>query len=137
MRFWQARRFSVWANAMPNKIGTYVDFIAKGETPDTWRMVLVEEGPWNDIEVELRRVQNRLYDCLDAALDGQLLEKFPATKDKVILIQLDGYNLPEQQISNLFNSFSKNIFEIEDYANALNQNKFVNGIKFKLNLSQS
>jgi hypothetical protein len=39
---------------------TVADFIAKGATPDEWKMVLVEEGPWTGaIENHLRRVQER------------------------------------------------------------------------------
>ena len=46
------------------KTGAVVDFIAKGTTPDIWRMVLVEEGPWDEITVELTRLQDRLYECM-------------------------------------------------------------------------
>jgi len=116
------------------KVGTVVDFIAKGETPNTWRMVLIEEGPWDEIENELRRLQNRLYDCLDAALDGQLYNKFPATKGMIITLQLDGYNLPEKEVSDFFEAFSANVLNIEDYEIAIKGNEFVNGFEFKLNL---
>ena len=57
---------------------TTVDFVARGETEGEWKMVLVEQGPWSgSIEDALQRIQKRLYDCLDAALDGQLAEKYP------------------------------------------------------------
>jgi len=116
------------------EVATVVDFVAKGETPNTWRMVLVEEGPWDEITNELRRLQNRLYDCVDAALDGQVYKKFPATKGKVMVIQLDGYNLPREQVSEFFESFSKNVLKLEDYANSLEGNEFINGLEFSLNL---
>ena len=119
------------------KVATVVDFIAKSETTDTWRMVLVEDGPWSEIDVELTRLQNRLYDCVDAALDGQLSQKFPETLGKNILIQLDGYNLPEEKISQFFNAFANNVMLIDDYANALERNEYVKAISFQLNLEKN
>lgn len=118
------------------KVATVVDFIAKGDTADTWRMILVEEGPWSEIDLEMTRLQNRLYDCIDAALDGQLSQKFPATLGKNLLIQLDGYNLPEEHVSQFFDVFSNNILLIDDYANALKENAFVKEIRFNLNLQK-
>jgi hypothetical protein len=36
---------------------TVVDFVAEGSTPNEWKMVLVEEGPWvGSVEEQLRRV---------------------------------------------------------------------------------
>ena len=123
---------------MAYTVGTVVDFIAKSADPNVWLMVLVEEGPWtkDEITAELSRLQNRLYDCVDAAIDGKLAKKFPETLNKGIQIQLDGYNLPETETSELFASFAENIFKIEDYLAALNNNNFVSGITFKLNLEK-
>ena len=116
------------------KTGAVVDFIAKGTTPDIWRMVLVEEGPWDEITVELTRLQDRLYECIDAALDGQVARKFPDTHGKTIILQLDGYNLPILEVSEFFDAFSNNVMKIEDYAQALRDSDFVSDIKFQLNL---
>jgi hypothetical protein len=111
---------------------TIVDFVARGETPDEWRMVLVEEGPWDQpIEIELRRIQDRLYGAIDAALDGQLAEKFPESKGKTIIIQLDGYNLPRPEVEEFFDRFSKGALLAENYRQALRENEFVNGIAFR------
>ena len=56
-----------------------VDFIVKEPDELVWRMVLVEEGPWpsKDTEGNLRRIQGRLYHCLDVALDGGLWRLYP------------------------------------------------------------
>lgn len=113
---------------------TVVDFVTKGETPEEWRMVLVEEGPWaGSIDTQLRRVQDRLYGVVDAALDGQLAEKFPESKSKKIVIQLDCYNLPEAEVKGFFDKFSKGIFETTDYHQALKDSQFVKGISFEVN----
>lgn len=97
-------------------------------------MVLVEEGPWSEpIEDQLTRVQGRLYDCIDAALDGKLAEKFPESAGKNIVIQLDAYNLPRERVSEFFESFSEGIFLIDDYKTALVQSSFVKSISFEAN----
>ena len=123
---------------MKYKTSTVVDFVAKSDDPSIWLMILVEQGPWerNEISDELSRIQNRLYDSVDAAIDGQLATKFPETFGKIIQVQLDGYNLPEIEISEFFKSFSENIFKIQDYSLALENSKHVSGIKFELNLEK-
>src|SRR5882757_8227165 len=94
---------------------TLVDFIARGGTADEWNMVLVEQGPWTgSIESQLRRLQDRLYGTIDAALDGKLAEKFPESKGKKIIIRLDGYNLPKAEVAEFFDRFSKGVFSTSD-----------------------
>lgn len=112
---------------------TIVDFVARGETPDEWRLVLVEEGPWDrPIELELRRIQDRLYSAIDAALDGQLAEKFPGSKGKTIIIQLDAYNLPRSEVAEFFDRFSCGALLAPNYREALRGNEFVDGIVFRV-----
>jgi hypothetical protein len=119
---------------MGNERTTLVDFVARGATPDEWKMVLVEQGPWTGpIENELRRLQERLYGTVDAALDGQLAEKFPESMGKKLIVQLDGYNLPQAEVSEFFARFSKGVFSTADYRQALTNSRFVKGITFELN----
>jgi hypothetical protein len=113
---------------------TVVDFVARGDTADEWKMVLVEEGPWTgSIESQLRRLQERLYGTIDAALDGKLAEKFPESKGGKIVIRLDGYNLPRAEVSEFFDRFSKSVLSTADYQRALKNNRFVKGVSFQSN----
>jgi hypothetical protein len=113
-----------------------IDFIAQGEREGTWVMVLVEEGPWAkaEIEVNLRRLQERLYSSVDAALDGQLSDLYPETHGGQIIIRLDGCDLPQVEVTELFKTFSGAVFQIPDYADALRESQYVGGIAFELNL---
>lgn len=111
-----------------------IDFIAKSDDPNIWRIVLVKEGPWAETNVELRRLQERLYNCIDTAVDGQPVEKYPVATGKQVLIQVDGYNLPGEDVSDFFNTFSSNVMKLEDYAKALKDSSFVEKISFSLNL---
>jgi hypothetical protein len=118
---------------MSNGHTTVIDFVAKGDSPDEWKLVLVEEGPWHDpISAQLRRVQERLYECIDATLDGQLAERFPESNGKKIIIRLDCYNLPKQEVTEFFNNFSKGVFSAGDYQEAIKQNDFVRDISFEV-----
>lgn len=111
-----------------------VDFVAKGKSPNEWKMVLVEEGPWTSpLDDHLRRVQERIYDCIDAALDGQLAEKFPESNGKHVIIQLDCYNVPRSEVKEFFDRFTAGVFAVDDYRKALKNSQFVQGIGFEIN----
>jgi hypothetical protein len=121
------------------RMGTIqVDFIAKGKRAGTWVMVLVEEGPWHSAEVEtkLRHLQERLYGCLDAALDGQLNELYPESAGGLVIVRLDGYDLPQDEVREFFARFSRSALLVPDYADLLRHNTFVSGIAFELNLER-
>lgn len=106
-----------------------IDFV----TADPWQMVLVEEGPWEDVAANLRRLQDRLYGCVDAALDGSLAERFPESTGAKVVIRLDGYNLPMPDSWDFFQRFSAEVLEIEDYKRALQNSPHVCGIEFVAN----
>lgn len=111
-----------------------VDFIAKGQADNEWLMVLVETGPWHSCDTRLRVIQDRMYNCIDAAIDGQLAQQFPQTAGKTIIIQLDCYDAPEAELRDFFERFSQGIVELDDYKRALNQSPYVGELGFKLNL---
>lgn len=103
-----------------------VDFVAK----DPWRMILVEEGPWDDLAHELKRLQDRLYSCLEAVIDGQLAEKYPESTGHVVTIELHGYNLPQDEVSIFFSRFSSSVLKLPDYAQAFTESGYVSGVYF-------
>jgi hypothetical protein len=114
-----------------------IDFIAKNDDESEWSLVLVEQGPWSAEETsdELRRLQDRLYGCIDAAIDGQVAEAYPASNGKSVVIRLDGYDLPDEEVQSFFAKFSESVLEIPDYKNALSNNSYVKSIAFAVNLS--
>jgi len=114
---------------------TVVDFVARGENPDEWKIVLIEEGPWTGkIDAELRRVQDRLYGSVDAALEGRLAEQFPESHGKNIVIQLDCYNCPRAEMTRFFEKFSNGVLSQPSYMTALKKSQYVSGISFRINL---
>lgn len=101
-------------------------------------MVLVEEGPWpGSIDDQLRRIQERMYGCIDAALDGQLAEKFPKSKGKNVVVQLDCYNVPKAEVKEFFDRFSRGVLVTDDYRKAIKKNQFVENISFEINFDST
>jgi hypothetical protein len=68
-----------------------IDLVTDRPTDGAFILVLVEEGPWDpdETDVQLRRIQDRLYDCVDAAVDGHLAGKYPDSRGKPVVIRLD------------------------------------------------
>jgi hypothetical protein len=122
---------------MSSEYTTVVDFVASGDSPDEWKMVLVEEGPWfGSIDDQLRRIQERMYGCIDAALDGQLAQRFPESKGKRIILRLDCYNVPQSEVEDFFQRFSSGIFALEDYRQALENSEHVRDFGFEIDFDR-
>ena len=118
---------------MNRKKDVVVDFVASDN--NEWKLVLVEQGPWaGGIDEHLRRFQARLFDAVDAALDGQLAQQFPESAGQHVVVQVDGYNLPKEPVKEFFDRFTKGIFNLDDYKRALEGNAFVKGVRFTINL---
>lgn len=112
-----------------------VDFIAKEPDDSLWRMVLVEQGPWaqGSIESNLKRLQERLYRCIDVALDGGLWRLYPDSYGKPVTVQLDCYNVPKAEVTEFFNRFAAGAMAAPDYAKALQGNPYVATFAFEIN----
>ena len=108
-----------------------VDFMAK----DPWQMVLVEEGPWQDIPASLTKLQQRLYSCLDAAIDGQLAEQFPESRGQPITLRVDCYGVPRAEAEEFFGRFSSSALQLPGYKAGLATSPHVSGIHFAINFS--
>jgi hypothetical protein len=106
-----------------------VDFVAK----DPWQMVLVEESPWTDLSTKLARVQDRQYGCLDAAIDGQLAEKFPGSSGQLVTVRLDCYSAPRAEVEAFFNRFRSAVLDLPDYKVALAKTPHVSGVQLAIN----
>ena len=104
-----------------------VDFITK----EPWQMVLVEEGPWDDVSTNLRRLQDRLYSCIDAAIDGKLAELYPESVGASVVIRLDGYGLPMPDSREFFDRFSSAVLDLPYYRAALETSPHVSGVQFE------
>ena len=53
------------------------------------------------METNLRRVQERLHNCVDVAVDGHLAKQFPDSRGQAVIIRLDCYDTPDQPVRDL------------------------------------
>lgn len=117
-----------------NKSQTFVvDFIVKSDPPGLIKLVLVEEGDWSDIDVRLRSLQKRMYGCIDAIIDGQLVNQFPGVWKKDVIISVDFYDAPHKETYEFFKRFSENVLLIPSYEESIRQSDFVDNISFEAN----
>jgi hypothetical protein len=80
-------------------------------------MVLVEEGPWTvPINAHLQALQDRLFGCLETALDGQLAERFPKATNKKVIVRVDCYGVPQQEVDEFMQQFSAGLAGLPDYS---------------------
>ena len=93
-----------------------IDFVAFDDERDACLLVLVEQGPWPDaIEDHLSALQDRLYGCLEAALDGQVAEQFPRAANMKVIVRVDCYGLPREDVDEFIGRFSEGVVDIPEY----------------------
>lgn len=109
-----------------------IDFVAFDDERDACLLVLVERGPWSGvIDDHLRELQDRLFGCLDAALDGQLVERFPKASNKAVVVRLDCYGVPRDEVDDFMKRFSEGVGDLPDYSPTSSQ--WVRSFEFEVN----
>jgi hypothetical protein len=109
-----------------------IDFVAFDEDRDACLLILVEEGPWiGAVEEHLQRLQERIYGCLDAALDGQLAKQFPKSSGKTVVVRVDCYDLPREAVDAFVQRFANGIRFLGDYSS--DGSPFVSKFLFEVN----
>lgn len=113
---------------------TTIDLITEQENGN-FVLVAVEQGPWatDEITSELSRLQDRLYDFIDVAVDGHLADKYPDSSGKTITIRLDCYNTPEEHVTGFFRRFVSTVNCSEEISEAIERQGFVAKLEFELN----
>jgi hypothetical protein len=113
-----------------------VDFVARDQPHGGWSLILIEQGPWDTdaISDHLRRIQDRLYTCLDAALEGAVTAQYPESRGKPLMIRLEAFNVPEAQLRSFFSRFTSEVPKLPDYGKALCEQQFFPMVSFELNV---
>jgi hypothetical protein len=113
-----------------------IDFVARDQPHGGWALIFVEQGPWPEeqIHLKLRDLQERLYTCLDAILDGDVTTKFPESRGLPLMIQVDAYDISNAALPEFFERFSTSALSAPDYASAMAEQRFYPRIEFKLEL---
>jgi hypothetical protein len=113
-----------------------VDFVARDQPHGGWSLILIEEGPWDPAATsdQLKRIQDRLYICLEAALEGAVTAQYPESRGKPLMIRLDAFNVPEPELRNFFGRFTSEVPKLPDYAKMLRGQQFFPTVSFELNV---
>jgi hypothetical protein len=110
-----------------------IDLVTERPSDGAWILVLVEEGPWepDGFHVQLRRIQDRLNGCVDAAVDGHLVARYPDSKGKPVVIRLECYDTPDEPIRDFLARFAKNIASSEEVQVGITTQGFVTSVTFE------
>ena len=99
----------------------------------SFNLILVEQGPWPESEVfaNIKRLQERLYDVIDVALDGLLVDQFPEIKGKPVTIRLDCYDTARQETQLLADAMAERIATSTEIEEAIREKGFASGIRLQ------
>jgi hypothetical protein len=88
-----------------------IDLVTEHPETGVFAIILVETGPWTpgSEERELSRIQERLYNCVDVAVDGHLAAKYPDSRGRPVRIQLDTYDIPDSLVRPFFERFANHV----------------------------
>lgn len=78
----------------------------------------------------MRRIQHRMYECLDAVLDGRLAEQFPESKGAHISVELECFNVPRAEVEGFVDRFATLVPLLDDYRQALKNSPYASGVSF-------
>ena len=112
-----------------------IDLVTYKPDTDKFIIVLVEEGPWaeNQVRDNLERLQDRLYNCVDVAVDGHLATKYPDSRGKGVVIRLDCYDTPETEVESFFSRFTGHIRQSDEIQHDIVAKGFVASLEFEYN----
>src|SRR4028118_1097051 len=72
-----------------------IDVIAHDSKTDEVALVMTEQRVWDGSEERLFQLQEKINAYLSFALDGEMLEEYPAFTGKALRLQLDCTTLPD------------------------------------------
>jgi hypothetical protein len=106
------------------------DLVTEDQKNDQFVVCLVEDGPWLDpIDERLKQIQTKLYDALDAVIDGQLSSKFNASLGRPVRIQVDSHDSPPEAVLHFIRRFAESIKSNADYKIGIDESPFVSSVQ--------
>jgi hypothetical protein len=110
-----------------------IDLVTERASDGAFILVLVEEGPWDvcELDARLRQVQERLYDCVDAAIDGHLVARYPDSRGKPVVIRLDCYDAPDEPLNGFLKRFADHIARSPELQRDFVAQGFVQSLSFE------
>jgi hypothetical protein len=112
-----------------------IDVVTEHPETGVFALILVETGPWKagTEDGELRRIQGRLYDCVDVAVDGHLAATYPKSRGRPVRIQLDTYDIAEGLVRPFFDRFADHVNTWAEVQQAIQAKRNVTSLTFEYN----
>jgi hypothetical protein len=96
-------------------------------------LYLVEDGPWPETGREwvkcLDRIQDRIMDAIDLAVNGHLLKKFPDSAGKRVRIQIDSPHGVPAQVAALTARLRAYVERNDEYRDAVARSAHIEGLR--------
>lgn len=110
------------------------DLITYHQDTGVWAIYLIDEEAWSaDADEHLRAIQSRVYDALDAILDGHVAAKYPASLGRRFRVQVDLYGDAPASVERLAAGFNELLASDHEYAIALRGSSYVDGLEVQVN----
>lgn len=106
-----------------------IDLVTYDPKRDAHVLVVVETG---DGSTDcLRRLQERLYDYVDIAVDGLLARQYPKSSGKSVVIRLNCYGTPRDACEQFFFRFAEHVHSSAEIQAAIKENGHIKDIDFE------
>jgi hypothetical protein len=112
-----------------------VETITYDPKRDAFVLIVVEQGPWppDAINTNLSRIQRRLLDCVDAAVDGGVALKLPHSAGKLVVIRLNCYETPHEEVEQFFFRLVEYVHSSLEIQDAIRQKRHIAALEFEFN----
>jgi hypothetical protein len=110
-----------------------IDLITQDQASGEFVLILVEDGPWPGQDCGwkecLSRIQGRVFDAIDVAVDGHLAAKYPDSLGKKVRVQLDSPSGSPQRVAELVRKIRRHLTEDGgQYRTAIDKSQFIAGL---------
>jgi len=112
---------------MPHK--ATIDLVTYDPKRDAYVLGVVETGDGS--AGCLGRLQERLYDYVDIAVDGHLAQQYPESRGKSVVIRLDCYDSPREACEQFFSRFAEHIHSSGEIQAAIRKHGHIKDIDFE------
>ena len=114
-----------------------IDLITENHTTGEFVLIIVEDGPWpvtnSDWTECLSRIQTRIYDAMDIAIDCHLAMKYPDAKGKKVRIPLDSPSGAPHRLIQLVSKLRELIVtDTNNYSLAIKKSPHISGLSITL-----
>ena len=118
---------------MSDRTAIKVDTVTYDPKNDEYVLYFVENGPWPDAPAALQgllgEIQNKVFDAMDAAIDGSVVRVYPDSLGKKVRIQVDSPGGCPAQLEELIVKIDNYINETKQYATAIESSPCITGLR--------